>query len=155
MKSSTLRRSFGAMYASASNVPSLPSPSGTSQAYFVATFSGSNRVIVPAPDCPSRSLLQLSSTPEARGVTKPSPVTTTRRILLPFRSDVWLLIPRLAPGGQAQGRADRQGSAPAGLPWRSAEIRDRFRLPLCQAQCLGQVHIFGQQRPPDDRAGDV
>src|SRR5580698_2099392 len=36
--------------------------------------------MVLAPDLPARSAAQLSSTPQASGVTRPRPVTTTRRI---------------------------------------------------------------------------
>jgi len=101
MKSSTLRRSFGAIQSSGLNVPSVPSPYGTSQAYLVATRSGSNRVIGPAPDWPSRIRVQLSSTPLASGVTIPSPVTTTRRILLPFLHVLDRSYPALAYGGKS------------------------------------------------------
>ena len=50
IKSSTLRRSFGSIQSSGLNVPSAPSPKGTSQAYCVVTLNGSNLVILPAPD---------------------------------------------------------------------------------------------------------
>ena len=84
MKSSTLRRSFGSIQSSGLKVPPDPSPKGTSQAYLVVTRSGSNLVILPAPDFPSNNLAQVSSTPQANGVTKPRPVTTTRRIFIPL-----------------------------------------------------------------------
>ena len=84
MKSSTLRRSFGSIQASGLKVPPDPSPKETSQAYLVVTRSGSNLEILPAPDWPPSNLIQVSSTPQANGVTKPSPVTTTRRILIPL-----------------------------------------------------------------------
>ncbi len=80
MKSSTLRCSFGSIQSSGLNVPAVPSPRGISQAYCVTTAEASNRVIGPAPDCPAISRSQVASTPQARGVTIPSPVTTTRRI---------------------------------------------------------------------------
>ena len=82
IKSSIFRCSFGDMYASALKVPSVPSPKGTSHAYFVTTSLALNFVIGPAPDCPSNSRSQVVSTPSARGDTIPSPVTTTRRILI-------------------------------------------------------------------------
>src|SRR3546814_19311688 len=44
----------------------------------------SKRVIVPAPDFPASRLVQLVSTSPPSGVTKPSPVTTIRRIVFPF-----------------------------------------------------------------------
>jgi hypothetical protein len=53
----------------------------------VITFDVSNRVIAPAPDWPAISRDQVSSTPQASGVTIPRPVTTTLRILHP----VWFL----------------------------------------------------------------
>ncbi len=83
MKSSTLRRSFGSIQSSGLKLPSDPSPYGTSQAYFVTTPDASNRVIGPAPDCPSSRRDQVSSTPQASGVTIPNPVTTTLRMRVP------------------------------------------------------------------------
>src|SRR3546814_10269814 len=44
----------------------------------------SKRVIVPAPDFPASRLVQQVSTSAPSGVTKPSPVTTIRRIVIPF-----------------------------------------------------------------------
>ena len=80
MKSSTLRRSLGSIQSFALKVPSLPSPRGISQAYFVTTSDASKRVIGPAPDLPASRRSHVASTPDASGVTIPSPVTTTLRI---------------------------------------------------------------------------
>ncbi len=80
MKVSTLRISLDDHQSSALNVPSEPSPNGTSQAIRVANPLASNRVIGPAPDRPATRRLQVSSTPQARGETMPMPVITTRRI---------------------------------------------------------------------------
>ena len=44
--------------------------------------SASKRVIGPAPDWPSSRRSQVASTPLAKGVTSPSPVTTTLRIVI-------------------------------------------------------------------------
>ena len=102
MKSSTLRRSLGSIQSSGLKLPSLPSPNGISQAYLVTTSFGSKRVIGPAPDCPSRSRVQVSSTPEASGVTIPSPVTTTLRMaLLPVFDgrDAYTRVPQGATRG--------------------------------------------------------
>ena len=83
MKTSTLRLSLGAIQSSALNVPSDPSPSGTSQAMVQASWLGSNRVMRPAPDRPALSRAHVSSTPHASGETMPIPVITTRRIAAP------------------------------------------------------------------------
>src|SRR6185312_14329945 len=80
MKSSMRLCSLGSTHWSGLNVPFAPSPRGTWQAIFVARSSVLNLVIGLAPDFPARRADQLSSTPHASGVTKPSPVTTTRRI---------------------------------------------------------------------------
>jgi hypothetical protein len=80
MKGSTLRCSFGSIHWSASKVPSCPSPRGIWQAILQARSETSKSVIPPAPLCPARSLAQVGSTPQPRGVTMPRPVTTTRRI---------------------------------------------------------------------------
>ena len=84
MKLSTLRWSFGAIQSSGLNVPSDPSPQGTSQAMSHARWLASKRVIFPAPDCPATSRAQVASTPQASGDTIPSPVITTRRIRTPL-----------------------------------------------------------------------
>jgi len=57
-----------------------PSPRGTEQAILVARSDASKLVILLAPDFPAMSLDHYSSTPQASGVTRPRPVTTTRRI---------------------------------------------------------------------------
>ncbi len=80
MKRSTLRWSLGAIQSSGLNVPSDPSPEGTSQAMLHGRWLASKLAIRPAPDCPATSRAQVSSTPQASGVTSPSPVITTRRI---------------------------------------------------------------------------
>ena len=51
----------------------------------------SKRVIGPAPDWPARSRDQVSSTPQASGVTRPSPVITTRLMTA--------LLPKSRPSG--------------------------------------------------------
>ena len=50
-----------------------------------ARWLASNRVILPAPDCPAISRAQVASTPQASGDTMPIPVITTRRIGFPCR----------------------------------------------------------------------
>ncbi len=102
MKVSTLRWSFGAIQSSALKVPSLPSPSGTSQAMSVARCDASKRVIFPAPDCPATSRAQVSSTPHASGVTMPSPVITTRRVGIASPSPK--VLPLTAKDGSRQDR---------------------------------------------------
>src|SRR6185312_8326741 len=57
-----------------------PSPRGTWQAILVARSSVLNLVMRLAPDLPASRATQLSSTPQASGVTRPRPVTTTRRM---------------------------------------------------------------------------
>src|SRR3546814_17127759 len=56
----------------------------TSQAIVHCWSDASKRVIVPAPDFPASRLVQQVSTSAPSGVTKPSPVTTIRRIVIPF-----------------------------------------------------------------------
>src|SRR3546814_2622987 len=56
----------------------------TSQAIVHFWSDASKRVIVPAPDFPASRLVQQVSTSAPSGVTKPSPVTTIRRIVIPF-----------------------------------------------------------------------
>src|SRR6478609_5335977 len=80
MKSSTLRCSFGSIHWSGSKVPSLPSPRGMLQAIRAGRSLASKLVMGPAPLAPASRRAQLGSTPQASGVTMPSPVTTTRRI---------------------------------------------------------------------------
>jgi hypothetical protein len=52
----------------------------TSQAMRHFWSLASKRVIGPAPDLPAIRLLQVVSTSQPRGVTRPRPVTTTRRM---------------------------------------------------------------------------
>src|SRR6266702_5117401 len=80
MKSSTRRSSLGSTHCSGLKVPSEPSPRGTWQAILVARSSTLNLVMALAPDCPASSRDQVSSTPQASGVTRPRPVTTTLRM---------------------------------------------------------------------------
>ena len=54
----------------------------TSPANFVAKFETSKRVIGPMPERPSRSPFQVSSVPMPTGVTRPTPVITTRRLAM-------------------------------------------------------------------------
>src|SRR6202012_820520 len=80
MKSSMRLCSFGSTHWSGLNVPPAPSPRGTWHAILVGRSSTLNLVMAPAPDLPAKRPAQLSSTPQASGVTRPNPVTTTRRI---------------------------------------------------------------------------
>src|SRR6185437_1000229 len=82
MNSSIRRCSLGSTHWSALKVPSVPSPLRTWQAILVARSSVRNLVMALAPDCPARRRAQVSSTPQASGVTRPRPVTTTLRIPL-------------------------------------------------------------------------
>src|SRR6266851_637559 len=79
MKSSTLRCSFGSIHWSGLKLPSAP-PRGTWQAILAAKSETSKVAMRRAPLSPSRRRRQLASTPQASGVTMPSPVTTTRLI---------------------------------------------------------------------------
>src|SRR6266436_6826136 len=81
MKSSMRRCSLASTHWSGLKVPSEPSPRGTWQAILVARSSTLNLVMGLAPDCPARRRDQVSSTPQASGVTRPRPVTTTLRIV--------------------------------------------------------------------------
>src|SRR5882757_6437273 len=80
MKSSTRRCSLGSTHWSGLKVPSEPSPRGTWHAILVGRSSTRNLVMGLAPDCPASRRDQVSSTPQASGVTRPRPVTTTLRI---------------------------------------------------------------------------
>src|SRR5690606_9481663 len=88
-------------------------PSGTSQAMVQARWLASKLEIVPAPDSPATNRDQVSSTPQASGVTRPIPVITTRRIGPP----TWLKLRHIYPepfGGDKQQspRHQRQGGRP-------------------------------------------
>src|SRR5580704_6279358 len=80
MKSSMRRCSLVSTHWSGLKLPSAPSPRGTWQAILVARSSVLNLVIRLAPDLPANKAAQLSSTPQASGVTRPRPVITTRRM---------------------------------------------------------------------------
>src|SRR6185437_6889325 len=80
MKSSMRLCSLGSTHWSGLNVPAAPSPRGTWHAILVGRSSTLNLVMALAPDLPANRAAQLSSTPHASGVTRPSPVTTTRRM---------------------------------------------------------------------------
>src|SRR5258708_8304314 len=80
MKSSTLRWSFGSIHWSGLKVPSEPSPRGITQAIRLERSATSKVSIFLAPLWPFRIRVQVASTPQPRGVTMPSPVTTTRLI---------------------------------------------------------------------------
>src|SRR5665213_2412669 len=89
MKSSTRRWSLGASTLSGSKAagssarpPPRPSTRGTSQATSQPKPAGSKLVMRPAPDLPARICAQLCSVPRPRGVRRPIPVTTTRRMAL-------------------------------------------------------------------------
>ncbi len=76
MKRSFRRASFRSMNFSGSKP-------FTSPAMRVGKVEASNRVMGPMPLLPATSALQDSSTPMPTGETSPSPVTTTRRLLIP------------------------------------------------------------------------
>src|SRR5690349_2469707 len=80
MKSSMRRCSLASTHWSGLKVPLVPSPRGTWQAILVGRSSTLNRVMGLAPECPANRRDQVSSTPQASGVTRPRPVTTTLRI---------------------------------------------------------------------------
>src|SRR5258706_6295664 len=80
MKTSMRRCSLGTTHWSGLHGPLVPSPRGTWQAILVGRSSTLNRVMGLAPDCPASRRDQVSSTPQASGVTRPRPVTTTLRI---------------------------------------------------------------------------
>src|SRR5215472_3012587 len=82
MKSSMRLCSLASTHWSGLKVPSAPSPRGTWQAILVGRSSVLNLVIRLAPDRPAISRDQVSSTPQASGVTRPRPVTTTLRMRL-------------------------------------------------------------------------
>src|SRR5258708_7583920 len=80
MKSSTLRWSFGSIHWLGSNVPSVPSPRGITQAIWLVRSETSNVSIFLAPLSLLRIRFQVGSTPQPSGDTMPRPVTTTRLI---------------------------------------------------------------------------
>ncbi len=81
MKSSMRRCSLGSTHWSGLNVPSAPSPRGTWQAILVGKIVGLEfGDLARAGLAPASSAAQVSSTPQASGVTSPSPVTTTLRM---------------------------------------------------------------------------
>src|ERR1700730_1718535 len=80
MKSSMRLCSLASTHWSGLKLPSEPSPRGTWQAILVGRSSTRNLVMALAPDCPASRRDQVSSTPQASGVTRPRPVTTTLRI---------------------------------------------------------------------------
>src|SRR5262245_46825311 len=80
MKSSTLRCSFGSIHWSGLKLPFEPSPRGTWQAILAGRSDTSKDSIRLAPLSPLTSRCHVGSTPQASGVTMPSPVTTTRLI---------------------------------------------------------------------------
>jgi hypothetical protein len=75
----------------------------------------SKRVIGPAPDCPASKRLQVSSTPQASGVTMPRPVTTTRRISAPQIGSIQLFRLIHAPRRRCNNRLAQ--------PWARAQSR--------------------------------
>src|SRR5471032_3377527 len=88
MKSSMRLCSLASTHWSGLKLPSEPSPRGTWQAILVGRSSTLNLVMALAPDCPASRRDQVSSTPQASGVTRPRPVTTTLRIGLdPYMPD--------------------------------------------------------------------
>src|SRR6185436_3299666 len=80
MKSSMRRCSLASTQWSRLKVALEPSPHGTWQAILVGRSSTLNFVIGLAPDWPANRRDQVSSTPQASGVTRPRPVTTTLRM---------------------------------------------------------------------------
>ena len=82
MKSSTLRCSLGSIQSSGLNLPSAWGPRGTKQPIWQVRSATSNSSMRRAPLLPASSRDQLGSTPDPSGVTRPSPVMTTRRNIL-------------------------------------------------------------------------
>src|SRR5690606_29123145 len=78
--SSTLRCSFGSIQSLGLKVPFEPSPRGTKQAIWQDRSETSNSSTRRAPLCPARRRDQVASTPHPSGVTRPTPVMTTRRM---------------------------------------------------------------------------
>src|SRR3546814_5755882 len=66
----------------------------TSHAIVHFWSDASKWVIVPAPDLPAIRLAHVVSTSAPSGVTKPKPVTTTRRIVIPFIGPCPRRVPR-------------------------------------------------------------
>src|ERR1700733_3691569 len=81
MNSSILRCSLCTTQSSALKSPFAVSPSGTWPAIFAGRSLTSKRWIAPMPDWPARSRCHTRSAPTPSGVTRPIPVTTTRRML--------------------------------------------------------------------------
>src|SRR5271165_1211554 len=77
MKSSTRRCSLGSIQSSGRKA-SAASPRGTCAAIWQARSDTSKFSTLAAPDSPARSRRHVCSTPQANGLTMPSPVTTTR-----------------------------------------------------------------------------
>src|SRR6185369_9126628 len=82
MKSSTLRWSLGSIQSSALNMPSARDPRGTKQPIWQERSETSNSSMRRAPLRPASRRDQLASMPHPSGVTRPSPVMTTRRSML-------------------------------------------------------------------------
>src|SRR5215510_13612809 len=79
IKSSTLRCSFGSIQSSGLNLPSDRAPRGMKHATWQLRSLTSNSSMRRAPLSPAIRRRQLASTPQPSGVTRPSPVITTRR----------------------------------------------------------------------------
>src|SRR5262245_55703210 len=79
IKSSTLRCSFGSIQSSGLNLPSDREPRGMKHATWQLRSLTSNSSTLRAPFSPAIRRCQLASTPQPSGVTRPSPVMTTRR----------------------------------------------------------------------------
>src|SRR5262249_4889146 len=77
---SILRWSLGSTQSSALNSPAPVSPCGTCAAILAGRSDTSKLWIGRIPDPPAISLSQFRSRPTPSGVTKPMPVTTTRRM---------------------------------------------------------------------------
>src|SRR5262245_7927192 len=80
MNSSTLRWSLGAIQSSALNRPDAVSPRGTCPATLEGRSETSKLWIARMPDSAAIRRFHDASTPQASGVTRPRPVTTTRRM---------------------------------------------------------------------------
>src|SRR5262245_2531448 len=118
MKSSTLRCSFGSIHWSGLKLPFEPSPRGTWQAILAGRSDTSKESIRLAPLSPLTSRCHVGSTPQASGVTMPSPVTTTRLIprlhrARPVKVEAAFASERARQEGRPGGRATSLLGLPA------------------------------------------
>src|SRR5262249_22594821 len=115
MKSSTLRCSLGSIQWSGLKLPFEPSPRGTWQAIFAGKSATSKVSMRLAPLSPLMRRCQVGSTPQASGVTMPSPVTTTRLIFGSLARSQYHILP--PPRGR-QGNLRSQKTVKGRRKWR-------------------------------------